>query len=89
MEGLLGETLKVTLTDGRFVVGTFQCLDKKKNFILYNCEETRRVSDENGVEGDAKRSLGLVMVPGKHLVSVELEEKKTPDVGDGAGKALG
>ena len=96
MEDLLDKTLRCTLSDGRFVVGTFQCLDKQRNFILTNCTETRRVKDEHGVECESKRNLGLVLVPGKHLVKAERQQKGSGERGgtaaggnEGAGVAEG
>jgi len=43
---LLNKTLKITLTDGRTLVGTFLCIDKFKNIILGGCQETTK----NGTE---------------------------------------
>lgn len=78
VEALLEKTLRFELADGRIVTGTFLCLDRLKNFIIQDTEERRKVSvlqkDGSEVVEDATRSLGLVMVPGKHLVKVEVLE---------------
>ena len=39
LESWLNETMKIQMTDGRIVIGTFLCTDKDKNIILGNaCE---------------------------------------------------
>ncbi|CAG8439185.1 7427_t:CDS:2 [Ambispora leptoticha] len=60
---------RITVSDGRVFNGTFVCIDKYKNIILANTEEFR------GVE---KRYVGLVMVPGKHLIKAEIEDLEVP-----------
>mmetsp|Transcript_15499 Transcript_15499/g.22809 ORF Transcript_15499/g.22809 Transcript_15499/m.22809 type:complete len:122 (-) Transcript_15499:113-478(-) len=77
---LLGRELRTTLSDGRFVVGNFKCVDRLKNIILSEAVETR--PPESADQESSVRNLGLVMVPGKHLIKVEvqntvLEEVKT------------
>lgn len=53
-----------------------QCLDKLRNFILLDVDETVvKVDASTGEDTLVKRRLGQVMVPGKHLVKVEVEEK--------------
>ncbi|CAG8740884.1 32679_t:CDS:2, partial [Racocetra persica] len=56
---------KITASDGRVFLGTFMCIDKYKNIILSQTEEFR---------SDEKRFVGLVMIPGKHLVKAEIED---------------
>ncbi|CAO3689828.1 unnamed protein product [Rhizopus microsporus] len=41
------------------------CVDKQKNVILANTKEYR---------GAEERLVGLVMIPGKHLVKMETED---------------
>jgi len=51
-------------------------LDKLRNFILLEVDETVTKTDAaTGEETVIKRHLGQVMVPGKHLVKVEIQEK--------------
>jgi FMN phosphatase YigB (HAD superfamily) len=51
-------------------------LDKLRNFILLDVDETVvKVDASTGEDTLVKRRLGQVMVPGKHLVKVEVEEK--------------
>ncbi|CAG8626701.1 5432_t:CDS:2 [Cetraspora pellucida] len=56
---------KITASDGRVFHGTFMCIDKYKNIILSQTEEFR---------SNEKRFVGLVMIPGKHLVKAEIED---------------
>jgi small nuclear ribonucleoprotein (snRNP)-like protein len=78
MRGLLQSTLRVTLSDGRVVTGKYQCLDEHLNFILQGATERRVVGERAGVEGSVDRqevrNLGLVMLPGKHMIKVEIKE---------------
>ncbi|KAG2219971.1 hypothetical protein INT45_002185 [Circinella minor] len=61
---------RITITDGRIFIGTFVCTDKQKNIILTQTKEFR---------GDEHRMVGLVMIPGKHLVKVETEDLDDDD----------
>ncbi|KAM3573463.1 hypothetical protein VYU27_004571 [Nannochloropsis oceanica] len=78
MRGLLQSTLRVTLSDGRVVTGKYQCLDEHLNFILQGATERRVVRERAGEQGRVDRqevrNLGLVMLPGKHTVKVEVKE---------------
>ncbi|KAI8982974.1 hypothetical protein BDB01DRAFT_791881 [Pilobolus umbonatus] len=56
---------RISITDGRIFIGTLICIDKNKNIILGQTEEIR---------GDESRPVGLVMIPGKHLVKIEAED---------------
>lgn len=58
-----------------------KCMDRLTNFILADAVETGTASGNSEGEGDAprrlaesgvqQRHLGMVMIPGKHLVSVQ------------------
>ncbi|KAI7894670.1 uncharacterized protein EV154DRAFT_497498 [Mucor mucedo] len=61
---------RIKITDGRTFIGTFVCIDKQKNIILAHTEEFR---------GAEKRMVGLVMIPGKHLVKIETEDLDVPN----------
>ncbi|KAG1473274.1 hypothetical protein G6F56_001048 [Rhizopus delemar] len=56
---------RIKITDGRIFVGTFMCIDKQKNVILANTKEYRE---------EEERLVGLVMIPGEHLVKMETED---------------
>ncbi|OAD79409.1 hypothetical protein PHYBLDRAFT_139438 [Phycomyces blakesleeanus NRRL 1555(-)] len=62
---------RIQISDGRTFIGVFMCVDKDKNIILAHAEEFR---------GDEKRLVGLVMIPGKHLVKVEAENMNADDL---------
>ena len=61
-----GKTIRVTLSDQRVVKGRLECLDNGKNLIL---------GDAYQVEQDSKQYfIGYAMLPGHHIVNVEMEE---------------
>nr|CAG8661095.1 2560_t:CDS:2 [Entrophospora candida] len=62
---------RITISDGRIFNGTFMCIDKYKNIILSQTEEFRN---------EQKRFVGLVMIPGKHLVKAEIEDLEVSDI---------
>ncbi|KAI8364580.1 hypothetical protein BD560DRAFT_402795 [Blakeslea trispora] len=70
LQSYLNFKSRVRISDGRVFIGTFVCIDKDKNMILAQTEEFR---------GTEKRLVGLVMIPGKHLVKVEAEDLDTVD----------
>lgn len=54
------------MKDGRILIGVFLCTDFWGNIILGLCSE---FSENDGFE----RVLGLVMIPKKHIVSIEVD----------------
>lgn len=62
----LGKPFRVVITDGRVLVGFFNCTDKDANIVLSMCAEYL----EGGKDA---RILGNVMIPGKHIVSVSVD----------------
>ncbi|KAI9636193.1 uncharacterized protein MKK02DRAFT_37046 [Dioszegia hungarica] len=82
MVTLVNYRLKVTLNDGRALVGQMLAYDKHMNFVLAECEEFRTVkgkksktspSDEAAPTVQQKRTLGLVVLRGETIVSVTVE----------------
>jgi len=80
MLSLINWRLKVTLNDGRQLVGQMLAFDKHMNLVLAECEEFRRVrakrkAEETGErpEQEIKRSLGLVILRGEIVVSLTVE----------------
>jgi small nuclear ribonucleoprotein B and B' len=71
--------LRVTLQDGRVVIGTFLAFDKHLNLVLSDTEEFRtlRNKKDRGVsvveERQEKRTLGLIILRGETVVSIAVE----------------
>lgn len=59
------------MTDGRVLIGSFLCTDRDANVILASCSEY--LSSDSSGSSEEPRLLGLVMVPGKHIVSVHID----------------
>ncbi|KAI8053768.1 hypothetical protein BDF22DRAFT_681225 [Syncephalis plumigaleata] len=60
----LGKRCRTLISDGRVLVGHFICVDKHKNVIIHGAEE---------FSNNASRFIGMVMIPGEHLVKFEME----------------
>ncbi|XP_050460844.1 N-alpha-acetyltransferase 38, NatC auxiliary subunit isoform X1 [Cataglyphis hispanica] len=63
----LNRHLRIEMTDGRVLRGAFLCTDRDANVILGSCTEFL------STEHTEARVLGLVMVPGRHIVSIHLD----------------
>lgn len=79
MLSLINWRLKVTINDGRALIGQMLAFDKHMNLVLADCEEFRRVrpkkkaGEETAPEQEMKRSLGLVILRGETVVSISVE----------------
>ncbi|KAI4847237.1 hypothetical protein E4T44_04627 [Aureobasidium sp. EXF-8845] len=87
---LLNKTLRIHTTDSRIFIGTMKCTDRELNIILALTHEYRQpspqaISDaaythqlqgstENLKVDMVKRFVGLVVVPGKHIQKIKVEE---------------
>jgi len=69
LKSYLNKNMKIKLTDGRILIGIFLCTDKDANVILGSCAE--HLNDETV---DEPRMLGLAMVPGRHIVSIHVDD---------------
>lgn len=67
LKSWLNNTIRIKMSDGRILIGMFVCTDADANVILGLTSEFT----ENGGE---ERVLGLVMVPGRYIVSIEIDE---------------
>lgn len=92
LESLLGRTLHVTIQDGRLFTGVFKCTDNETNVILGNAFEYRmpsKVAEDKAIAeavatgkparaNMTSRFVGLIVIPGKQIVKMELEESRIP-----------
>ncbi|KAJ8901933.1 hypothetical protein NDN08_004135 [Rhodosorus marinus] len=62
--------MRVTLDDGRMLVGKFLAFDKHMNLVLGNCEEWKKSKKKDTEE---MRSLGLILLRGECVVSLTVE----------------
>ncbi|KAK4451569.1 hypothetical protein QBC34DRAFT_400126 [Podospora aff. communis PSN243] len=86
LHSLLNKNLRITTTDSRMFWGGFKCTDSESNIILKHTYEYRHPSLQRQAEEIAasgvstvkmdmtSRYLGLVVVPGRHIVKIEAEE---------------
>lgn len=70
----LNKNMRIALSDGRILVGIFLCTDQDANVILGSCTESLSEAEES----QEPRILGLAMVPGKHIVSIKVDDDAVP-----------
>lgn len=83
--------LKVTLHDGRSIIGTFLAFDKHLNLVLSEAEEFRILRKSGAAlleERTERRSLGLVLIRGENVVSLAVEGPPPPSAKSAAGIAV-
>uniref|UniRef100_V9LD89 LSM domain-containing protein 1 n=1 Tax=Callorhinchus milii TaxID=7868 RepID=V9LD89_CALMI len=71
LEGLLNKSMRIRMTDGRTLIGLFLCTDRDCNVILGSAQEYLKPTDSLA-QGEP-RVLGLAMIPGHHIVSIDVE----------------
>ncbi|KAJ6560995.1 hypothetical protein B0H10DRAFT_1644841, partial [Mycena sp. CBHHK59/15] len=71
LKGLLCETLRVTVADGRIFIGSFAGTDQPLNILLLNTDEFRLGPGENP-DG---RYVGQVLIPWRLVVKAEVHER--------------
>lgn len=88
MQNLINYRMRVTLNDGRQMTGQMLAFDKHMNLVLADTEEFRKVKRKaaksthaapgsaaaaQAVESEEKRTLGLTILRGTHIVSCSVE----------------
>ena len=89
MANWLNYRVRVTLHDGRQLVGQFMAFDKHMNLVIADCEEFRKLKDKSGSgeEREVKRMLGLLLLRGESVSSMTPEAPPSSQgkrVGEGA-----
>jgi len=86
MMNWLNYRVRISLHDGRQLVGTFLAFDKHMNLVIADCEEYRKIKDKSGSgeEREVKRMLGLLLLRGDSVASLT-PEAPPPSQGRRAG----
>ena len=94
MMNWLNYRVRVTLHDGRQLVGTFLAFDRHMNLVISDCEEYRKIKDKSGSgeEREVKRMLGLLLLRGEGISSLTPEAPPPSNarkVGEGGHGGIG
>ncbi|KAG8904340.1 hypothetical protein FRB99_001886 [Tulasnella sp. 403] len=101
---LLNHIVKITLNDGRTLMGKMLAFDRHMNLVLADCEEFRRIKKKKKADDpmggaaevvEQKRTLGLVILRGETVVSltdegapVVVDEDKKGGMMPGPGRGM-
>jgi small nuclear ribonucleoprotein B and B' len=82
MDNFINYRMKVTINDGRIIVGKLMAFDKHMNVVLGDAEEFRRLKPKppNFEEREEKRTLGMLVLRGECVVSLSVHAKPPPEV---------
>ena len=69
----LNKPMRVSIIDGRVLVGVLLCTDRDQNLILGNCNEYIGSPSEQ----EEFRVLGLALIPGQHIQSIYIDESSS------------
>lgn len=74
--------VKVTITDGRQMVGNLLAFDKHMNIVLSDTEEFRRIKAKRDgePEREQKRTLGMILMRGENVISITAEAPPPPQM---------
>ncbi|KAJ2313376.1 hypothetical protein IWW54_001555 [Coemansia sp. RSA 2705] len=64
LRSYLNYKMQISCDDGRMFTGIFKCVDNLKNVII---------SDTLEIRDGSQRHVGMIMVPGKHIQRVLVE----------------
>ncbi|GBF88504.1 hypothetical protein Rsub_01217 [Raphidocelis subcapitata] len=95
--------MRVTVVDGRQIVGRFMAYDRHMNLVLGDAEEFRKLPPKKGKgeeEREERRVLGLILLRGEEVISLTIEgpppqedtrgsKSQVAPAGPGAGRAAG
>ncbi|KAK9756736.1 hypothetical protein RND81_01G117600 [Saponaria officinalis] len=96
--------MRVTIQDGRQLVGKFLAFDRHMNLVLGDCEEFRKLPPSKTTKSENRedrRTLGLLLLRGEEVISMTVEGPPPPDesrakstaasalAGPGLGRAAG
>merc|ERR1712232_275124 len=88
--------MRVTIQDGRQLVGKFMAFDKHMNIVLGDAEEFRTIKSKTANEDkEQKRVLGLLVLRGEEIISMSVEgpppadENRTSAAGFIPGPGMG
>merc|ERR1712224_420073 len=91
--------VRISLKDGRQLIGRFMAFDRHLNIVLGDCEECLKFPKKKVKKFEISRILGLTLLRGETLVSILVEgpppsetirtKLQTAPVGPGIGRAMG